>query len=304
MARLLPSWRLVHPRYWLTWLSFGLLRLLAYLPYQPLMAVGHCLGWLFFHVAKRRMRISRTNLRLCFPTYSTVQIEKLARDYAIAFGKGLMGCLIAWWWPNRRLQAYFSVQGLEHLQDALKQGRGVILFTPHMVSLEICGRLLAAYAPVMPTYRRHDNPALEHLVKYHREVYVETTIPRDKPRLTLRMLQRNKAVSILPDQDYAGKNHVFVDFLGVPAATNTTISRFATLSGAPVVPCVVLHHPNTGYQLYIEPALADFPKQPAQDTQRLQAIIERWVQLAPAQYHWMHRRFKTQPNGTPSPYNV
>ena len=103
MARLLPSWRLVHPRYWLTWLSFGLLRLLAYLPYQPLMAVGHCLGWLFFHVAKRRMRISRTNLRLCFPTYSTVQIEKLARDYAIAFGKGLMGCLIAWWWPNRRL---------------------------------------------------------------------------------------------------------------------------------------------------------------------------------------------------------
>ena len=300
----MSAWKagLLHPRYWLIGCGFGVLRLLAYLPYRPLMVLGRGLGWVFYHLAKRRMHISRVNLRLCFPEQTAEQREQFAKEYAISVGMGLMDFVIAWWWPDRRLAAQSDIVGVEHLQAALKKGQGVILFTPHMVSIELCGRLLASHVPVMPMYRRHENPLIEHLMKQNREAYVPTTIPRDKPRLALRMLQKKQAIWISPDQNYAGKYHVFVDFLGVPAATNTTVSRFAKLSNALVVPCVVIRQSSGRYQLMIESALNDFPQELQQDTEQLQAFIERWVRLAPEQYHWMHRRFKTRPDQMPSVY--
>ncbi|MEL6710598.1 MAG: lysophospholipid acyltransferase family protein [Pseudomonadota bacterium] len=293
-----------HPRYAGIWLGFILLRLLALLPYRPLMSVGRGFGRLLFRLGKRRRRIVQINLQLCFPGRSAEQRAQLAHDYAASVGMGLMECLIAWWWPERRLRPWCEVVGAEHLSAALKQGRGVILFTPHMVSIELCGRLLLPHAPVMPVYRRHEHPLIEHLIKRLRETFVEATLPRDQPRQALRMLARNKAVWLSPDQDYSGKYHLFTSFFGMPAATNPTVSRFARLSGAPVLPCVTLRQPTGGYRLIIEPALADFPHQPEQDSQRLQDLIECWVRTAPEQYHWMHRRFKTQPGQTPSPYAV
>ncbi len=291
-----------HPRYAGVWLGFGLLRLLAWMPYRPLMAVGRGIGGLLFYLSRRRRQIVQTNLQLCFPNRSAAQRSQLAHQYAASVGMGLMECLIAWWWPERCLQPWCDVTGAEHLQAALRQGRGVILFTPHMVSIELCGRLLLPHAPVMPVYRRHENPLLEHLIRTQREAFVEAALPRDQPRQALRMLRRNKAVWLSPDQDYAGKYHVFTSFFGIPAATNTTVSRFARLSGAPVLPCVTLRQPTGGYRLMIEPALTGFPQQPEQDSQRLQNLIEQWVRLAPEQYHWMHRRFKTRPDQAPSPY--
>ena len=292
----------LHPRYWLIWLGFGMLRLLAWLPYRPLMMVGRGLGWLLYHLAKRRMHISRVNLKLCFPEHTAEQIECLTKHYAASVGMGLMDFVIAWWWSERRLHSHSRLEGVEHLQAALEKGQGVILLTPHMVSIEMCGRLLAAHVPVMPMYRRHENPLIEHLMKKNREAYVPATIPRDNPRLALRMLQRKQAVWISPDQNYAGKHHVFVDFFGVPAATNTIVSRFATLSGASVVPCVVIRRRSGHYHLMIEPSLNNFPQSPRQDAEQWQKLIERWVRLAPEQYHWMHRRFKTRPDQMPSVY--
>jgi KDO2-lipid IV(A) lauroyltransferase len=248
------------------------------------------------------MQISRINLQLCFPKKSAKEREDLAKRYAASVGMGMMDFLIAWWWSDQRLHHHYHIEGIEHLKAALAQNQGVILFTPHMVSIEICGRLLVPHAPVMPMYRRHEHPLIEHLMKQSREAYVEAALPRDNPRLALRMLQAKKAVWISPDQNYAQKNHVFVNFFGIPAATNITISRFARLSGAPVVPCVAIRRPEGGYRLLIEPSLTNFPQHPEQDTARLQTIIERWVRLAPEQYHWMHRRFKTRPNQAPSPY--
>lgn len=304
MTRIVPKVPYWHPRYAGVWLGFAWLRLIAWLPYRPLMAVGRGIGRLLFYLGRRRRRIVQINLKLCFPAQSAEQQARLVREYADSVGMGLMECLMAWWWSERRLRPWCEVVGTEHLRAALKQGRGVILFTPHMVSIELCGRLLSPHAPVMPVYRQHEHPLLEHLIRTRRETYVEATLPRHRPRLALQMLARNKAVWLSPDQDYAGKYHVFTSFFGIPAATNPTVSRFARLSGAPVLPCVTLRQPAGGYRLVIEPALTGFPQQPEQDSQRLQALIERWVRVAPAQYYWMHRRFKTQPDQALSPYEI
>jgi KDO2-lipid IV(A) lauroyltransferase len=119
----------------------------------------------------------------------------------------------------------------------------------------------------------------------------------------IRTLRANQGVWFAPDQNYGLKNSVFADFFGVAAATNTSTSRFAELTGASVVPFVVLRRPQGGYRMRIEPALKDFPTaDPLKDTVRLNAILERWAREAPEQYNWLHRRFKDRPGDEPRFY--
>ena len=121
MTRTAPKVPFWHPRYAGIWLGFALLRLVALLPYHPLMAVGRGIGWLLFHLGRRRRRIVQINLQLCFPQHSAEQQAQLAHQYAASVGMGLMECLIAWWWSNQRLQTWCNIVGTEHLQSALKQ---------------------------------------------------------------------------------------------------------------------------------------------------------------------------------------
>jgi KDO2-lipid IV(A) lauroyltransferase len=159
--------------------------------------------------------------------------------------------------------------------------------------------VLKDLAPVLPMYRPHRNPAVEHAMVRNRERHVEQVIPRDDVRLMVRTLRANKGVWFAPDQNFGHKNSLFSPFFGIPAATNTATSRFAAMTGARVVPFVVLRRQDRpGYDLYIEPPLENFPDaDPQRDTDRINVIFEGWIRRAPAQYLWSHRRFKDRPPG-------
>ena len=236
------------------------------------------------------------NLALCFPDASPAERDRLLRRHFEAVGMGLMDFAVAWWWSDRRMRPLVTIDGSEHLEPAFAKGKGVIFFTGHFTSLEMSGRLLSGLAPALPMYRPNENPVIERLMVKNRELHVERTIPRDDVRLMIRTLRANKGVWFAPDQNYGLKHSVFANFFGVPAATNTSTSRFAGLTGASVVPFIVLRRPEGGYRMCIQPALEDFPTEnPQQDTQRLNDIIERWAREAPEQYNWLHRRFKDRP---------
>lgn len=294
----------MHPVHWPTWIGLGLLRILALLPYRPLMAVGRWVGRLLYLFAKRRRRIAETNLRVCFPEWDEQQIQSMLKQYFVSVGMGLMDILIAWWWwPHKKIEPLCEVEGVEHLEDAFAAGKGVIFFTLHMSSIEIGGRLIAHYAPVVPFYRPNENPVLHYIAKKIRERRLGKLIPRDQVRTMVKRLRANQGIWFAPDQNYGHKHSLFVDFFGVPAATNTSTSRFAGLTKAKVVPFVVMRRPEGGYRMLIEPMLDHFPSDDVlRDTQRLNAIIERWILAAPEQYNWMHRRFKDRPNNEPRFY--
>jgi KDO2-lipid IV(A) lauroyltransferase len=284
------------PAAWGPRLGFALLRLVSLLPAGPLMAVGRFVGRLFQRLARRRERIARINLGLCFPEMPEAERERLLRRHFEAVGMGLMTFAIAWWWPDRRLDPRVRIEGREHLQAAFDHGRGVIFFTGHFTSLEMSGRLLSRLAPALPMYRPNENPVIDRIIVSNRERHVERTIPRDDVRLMIRTLRANKGVWFAPDQNYGLKNSVFADFFGISAATNTSTSRFAELTGARVVPFVVLARPGGGFDMQIQAPLDDFPsKDPQRDTERLNDIIEAWAREAPEQYNWLHRRFKDRP---------
>lgn len=292
-----------HPATWGPHVAFGLLRLLAWLPYRPLMALGRLLGRLARPLVTRRANIARINLELCFPALDAASRERLLREQFEAIGMGLMEIAMAWWWSERRLRPLVTVEGAEHIAPAYERGKGVIFFTGHFTSLELGGRLLINQSPVLPMLRPHGNPVVEGILARNRRRHVERIILRDNVRLMIRSLRANKGVWFAPDQNYGLKHSVFADFFGIPAATITSTSRFAAATGASVVPFVATRRAGGGYRLVIEPMLEDFPSADAQaDTQRLNHILERWAREVPAQYFWVHRRFKDRPGDAPRFY--
>jgi len=296
-----------HPyslRYWPTWLGLGLLRCLSHLPFAWQLATGRRLGGLLRAFGRRREQIATVNLALCFPDLAAAAREQILAELFESIGIGIMEMAMSWWSPDRKLRPLCDIQGLEHLQAALRQGKGAILLSGHFTTLEIGGRLLAQHAPFHVMYREHKNAAFEAVMHAARVRNFGKAIPRGDLRGMLNSLRDNIPVWYAPDQDYGAEQGLFAPFFGIPAATITATSRLARISGAPVVPFFQTRLPGSrGYRLTLYPALDNFPGASVEaDTRRINAILEEQVRAQPGQYLWVHRRFKTRPPGEPAVY--
>lgn len=291
-------------RYWPTWLVLGLLRCMVWLPYRLQLACGRLLGGVFRLLARRRRRIAATNIALCFPELAAPAQQSLLREHFASLGIGLVEMAMSWWESAPRLQRLVRVDGLEHLQRALAVHKGVILLSAHFTTLEIGGRLLALSTPFHVLYREHKHPVIELVMRNARIRNYERAIPRHDLRTMLRSLQENMPVWYAPDQDHGLEHGLFVPFFGIPAATVTATSRLARTSGAAVVPFIPTRLADgTGYRLRLYPALENFPG-PSLETDggRINALLEARIREQPAQYLWVHRRFKTRPPGAAGVY--
>ncbi len=292
------------PRYWSLWLGLGVMRLIALLPYRLQMAIGGLLGWFMFTTLKERRNYARINLELCFPEMSPTQRQNLLRKHFDSLGKGMIETAIAWWTPASRLNKLQDVDGLEHFDAALAKGKGVILLGAHFTTLEIGVRLLALHRSYRAMYREHNNPLFDAIMRKRRESYLDLTHERKDVRGTLRSLKDNKVIWYAADQDYGRQHSVFAPFFGVPAALITATARLSKLSGAPVVPFFQTRREDgSGYDLKLLLPLENFPSDDdVKDATAINHVIEEEIRLQPAQYLWVHRRFKTQPEGMKRPY--
>lgn len=279
--------------------------LLAQIPFRWQMIIGQALGWAMQHAAKRRCHIAETNLKLCFPNQNIQQRKQLLKLHFRSLGMGAVETAMSWWTPGHLLRQRVSISGQEHLEQALSRGKGVILLSGHFTSLEIGGRLLAMHTPFHVLYRVHKNPLFEAVMKRAREIHFEKAIPREDMRGMIRSLRDNMPVWYAPDQDYGRSKSVFVPFFEIPAATITATSRLAKSSGAAVVPFFQRRLPDaSGFELCLYPALENFPCGDIEaDTRRINELIENQIQHMPEQYLWVHRRFKTRPEGNNSLYD-
>lgn len=298
--------RFLHPRFWLLWLGLGLLWLLVQLPYVCLLRLGRGLGALMFHLAGSRRRIARRNLELCFPELSEARREQLLRENFASTGIAFFEMAMSWWWPRQRLARLARIEGLEHLQRAQAEGRGVILMAFHFTTLEIGAALLGQRQTIDGMYREHSNPVFDYVQRRGRERHNAdaTAIERDDIRAMLRVLRAGRAIWYAPDQDYGRKQSLFAPLFGIPAATVTATTKFARLGKARVVPFSQSRLADgSGYRLVIHPPLEDFPGESEEaDCRRINQLVEQAIRQQPEQYLWAHRRFKTRPDGEPSLY--
>jgi len=299
-----PSPSLAAPRYWPAWSGLLLLWLSAkLLPYGLALGFGRLLGRLGCRLIPRRRHIAQVNLQLCFPELSETERTRLVRRHFESLGTGLLMSGFAWWASDAKLRPLVRIEGLEHLRQAIAEGRGAILLSAHFTDLELTGRLLSLHHPFAVMYRRHENPVIEQAFSENRRHRFTTAIPRDDIRLMVRTLRNNHAVWYAPDQSFRGANSALVPFFGIPAATNTGTSRLAKVARAPVLLFVGYRLPGSGgYRLVIQPPLQDFPTDdPETDAARINGLIEQAVRQAPEQYLWIHRRFKKR-EGLADPY--
>jgi len=302
-----PAWwlRFLGPSFWPTWLLFGFMRLLTLMPYSWQMAVGKLIGSLAYRFARGRRRIAEVNISLCFADVDAMQAGELVRAHFLSLGSGIVETALCWWGRQSQLQAKRCLVGAQHLQQALAQGKGVILLSAHFTTLELGGRLLALDTPFHVLYRQHKNPLFETVMRRARRRRFDKAIPRNDTRALLASLKDNMPVWYAPDQNHGGAQSVFVPFFGLPASTLTTTSRLARVSGAAVVPFFQMRLPNNeGYLLALCPPLDGFPgEDPKTDAARINRLLEDVIREMPEQYLWVHRRFKTRPAGEPYPYD-
>ena len=299
-AQKIPRGRLLYPRYWPAWLGLGLIWLVARLPFRALLALGRLAGAFTRHLPGERRRVARRNLQLCFPELDAAARERLLRATLADLGMMLVEFALAWMASERGIaRVPCTIEGLEHLESCRAQGRGVLLVGAHFSHLELCARLVSQRIRIAGMYRIMDNPVFEQTVLRARLRYAAAMFTKDDIRRTVTYLRRGGTVWYAPDQDMRGKDAVFVPFFGVPAATITATHHLARLSGAAVIPFFHRRREDgRGYVLRLEAPLENFPGADViADTARVNTAIERMVREAPAQYLWVHKRFKSRPPG-------
>lgn len=296
---------LLHPKYWASWAVVGLVYGLGRLPFPLLWALGSLFGRLGYLLAGTRRLVARRNLELCLPQLDARARERILRQHFGWLGVAALSQGVGWGISRQRLGRLVRIRNREFIDRCIAEHRPVIVLVPHFVGLELGGAAFTALVhPGVYMYQKIRNPVVDLQVRRARQQYGSLSIERqDDLRGLLREMKKGTPFFYLPDQD-GGRRGIFVPFCGVPAATVPMLGRFAAMTNAVVIPTFARYLPwGQGLELIFDPPLTDYPSgDPAADTERMNQVIEARIHTMPAQYFWVHRRFKTRPPGEPSVY--
>jgi len=267
------------------------------------LGVGRLIGDLFYVAAPSRRRIAEVNIARCFPHLSALEQKRLVRKTMHSTGKSIIESAVALWGPVRQLQRRYSISGLEHIHAAQLRGQGVLLVSCHLTTMDAAGRILAFHVKFDMLYRKDPNPLLAYKLISAREKYLGGTIVRSDTRQLIKNLRNGHVVWYAPDQDYGARHSVFAPFFGVQAASVTGTARITAMSKAVVLTFAHYRDEQNNYHITIGPPVENYPSgDDVADATRINQVIEALILKQPDQYLWVHRRFKTRPEGEPDFY--
>jgi Kdo2-lipid IVA lauroyltransferase/acyltransferase len=263
--------------------------------------LGRALGAALYVLAGSRRRVALRNVERCLPELDTTQRQALVREHFGWLGRSIVERGLLWYAPPERLRQLIQVEGDVHLAE--RSDRPVMWLVPHFMALDVAGASTQLFQTrrVASIYQAQSNPVMDAAIRAGRlrfdqgEVFARS----ESAKPLLRAIRQGHAFFNLPDMDFGLRDAAFVPFFGVPAATLLAPSRMARALNMVVQPVVAEMLPGgQGYRVRFLPPWSDFPSDDAlADTQRLNRWIEDEVRRCPAQYLWVHKRFKTRPEG-------
>jgi KDO2-lipid IV(A) lauroyltransferase len=279
------------------------MRVLAHLPLAWVRALGWLLGWFLYLVVIPRRRVVKVNLALCFPQWTPGQRARLTSRIFVRFAQAWLDR--SWLWHGKpevtrqRLKLTGAVKELDGSQPT-------VLFAPHFVGMDAGWTALTQQLQRDFTgiYTGQSNKVLDAWMLSGRQRF-RSGRPfgrADGVKAIVSSLRSGAPLYLLPDMNFGPEESIFVPFYGIPAATVPSLSRFARLGRAKVVPVVTRLTPE-GYEVQVLPAWDNFPSDDmVADTALMNQRLQGYIDGMPEQYYWVHKRFKTRPEGLPQVY--
>ncbi len=288
---------LLRPRNWPIAAGMALLWLMSLLPFPYNVRLGKVLGGLLYLLPSRRKHITLVNLQLCFPELDAQQRQRFCFRVFENYGAGLVETALAWWANEERLYPLVEISGLDRLNEARAKKRGVLLLGAHFSTLDMGAALAKKFFSYSAVYKPQKNELFNAMMNTGRRRHSLNIFRNSELRKTIRALKHNSVVWYAPDQDMGERHSVFAPFFGQRAASITATAKLAALSDAPVLMFGQYRHADdSGYTLRITGPLENFPSgDDVLDASAVNQLLEESIRVAPEQYYWFHRRFKSQP---------
>ena len=283
----------------------GVLRLICLLPHALSMGIGRLIGRAAHAVGGTRRAIVRRNIELCFPHLTAGQRDALTKRHFLALGMSIIEMGLGRWGSDRLHMRLGHIEGMQHIDAAMKAGKGIILLSAHFTTLEIMGRVLEQVGPTFSAvYRKNRSAFITELQRTGRERSADETIEKRDIKKMIRRLRQGGVVWYAPDQSYDRKGAEVIEFFGVPSMHTTATSVLARLGKAVTLPFFPQRLADGRYKFQILPPLEDFPSgDNAEDTRKYVSVLEEHIRSCPEQYLWVHRKFKNLPDGYPELYS-
>ncbi|ULJ70173.1 lipid A biosynthesis lauroyl acyltransferase [Wielerella bovis] len=286
--------------------AFLFLKFLSRFPVSTLQKIARVVGFLCYWLVVPRRKVGQRNLALCFPEKSAAEREQILREHFYHMALLVLEYGRYWYADAGSLKNAVRYQDKEILDKALANKEKVILLYPHFTAFEAAVYALNQDVALTSVYSHQKNVELDKQILHGRHRYNNVFLigRTEGLRAIIKHIRNSDAPFLyLPDQDFGAKDSIFVDFMGVQAATITGLSRIAKMTDAKVIPAIPTRENDGTVTLQFYPAWDNFPSEDVMaDTQRMNDFIAERIREQPAQYYWLHKRFKTRPEGEVSVY--
>jgi Kdo2-lipid IVA lauroyltransferase/acyltransferase len=284
-------------------LGILLMRALSHLPLAWLRGIASLLGRVLYVVVVPRRRVVHVNLALCFPQRSPAERRALAKQVFVAVAQAWLDRSWLWHASAEVARERLKVTGAV---DELRGGQATVIFAPHFVGMDagwtaLTQQVARAFTTI---YTDQSDKVVDAWVLRGRRRFGTGRLfgRADGVKTIVSALREGAPLYLLPDMNFGPEESVFVPFYGIAAATVPSLSRFARLGRAKVVP-VVTRMTREGYEVEVKPSWSGFPTDdPVADTALMNRRLEEYIDTMPAQYYWVHKRFKSRPDGAPPVY--
>lgn len=285
-------------------LAWVLLKLVGALPRPLARAAGITIAWIAYFLHGKLRRVGMRNLELAFPEKPHRERKKILRGVFTSLGRQVAEVCLFPKYTRENVSKTVVYEGFENFERAVARGKGVLFLTGHLGAWELSAFAHSLYGyPLNIVMRPLDNPYLDRLARQYRTMHGNKTVAKDFARGLIAAMRKGETVGVLMDTNLIASQGVFVDFFGIPACTASGVARVALKTDAAVVPGFTIWDPELNkYRLRFDPAVelvrtGNTEADVVANTAKFTKVIEHYVRRYPDQWLWVHRRWKTRPEG-------
>ena len=287
----------IHPKFYPTWILILLMRIGVFIPFQFQVILGKAIGKLIYPFMKKLRETAYSNISNCFPEKKQPQVTLLVKQHFDAIGISLFETANAYYGSDRKIKKLLYINNKHFFSDALKDEGGIILLCSHFMPLMLGSRALLLENTIANIYRPQNNKLFDKVMVKGYTKNGAVMIKSKDTRSILKAIKNSLPIWYAPDQDLGINNSVFAPLFGIETATASATARLAKNNNTRVIPYSFIRTKH-GYEMSFDKPIKNYPSNdPIKDATTTNKILENQIIKAPEQYLWIHRRFKTRPDG-------